>query len=212
MPTAQQLRFIEFTDLLLARLYDKDRENPGEMFDLNEIAREISAQIPETWTLDAARFLQTRGLAMPIITFGAIEAQLTGEGRAYVEEEKGTGIIRRYHESPHVFIQTVNVSGNNNQTAVGRDQTGVAQSEVSPIEKERELAFRILRELEDKLDLDRSVRDEERAQLKEDLRHIRAQLKRREPNRTALAALLAPLSQITSLASQVVSLIRLLNA
>ena len=148
---------------------------------------------------------------MPLITFGGVTAQLTGEGRAYVEEERGTGIIRRYHESPHIFVQNVNIRGDNNQTVVGSSQSGVTQSQVTQIEREREPAFKILRELEDKLDEYRSMSDSERAQFKEDIKYIREQLRRREPNRSALAALLAPLSQITSIASHVVSLVRLLN-
>jgi hypothetical protein len=212
MPTAPPLRFIEFIDLLLARLYDRDHGSPGALFDLNEIAQELSPEVPEAWTLDAAKFLQSRGLAMPLITFGGVTAQLTGEGRAYVEEERGTGIIRKYHESPQVFVQHVNIHGDNNQTVVGHEQKAVSQSQVTPIEKEREPAFKILREIDDKLDRDDSLSQSERDQIKEDLEYIREQLKRREPNRSVLAALLAPLSQITSIASQIVSLVRLLNA
>ncbi len=211
MPATQQLRFIEFIDLLLARLYELDQHKPGGLFDLNEVAGEINTEVPEARTLDAAKYLQSRGLASALITFGGIAAQLTGEGRAYVEEEKGTGIIQKYHQTPQVFIQHVDVRGDNNQTVVGQDQNGVSQSQKSPIEKEREPAFKILREVIEKLEADKSINDDERAQFKEDLEYIREQLKRREPNRSALAALLAPLSQISSIASKVVSLVRLLN-
>jgi hypothetical protein len=210
MVAAQQLKFIEFVDLILARLYERDKQEPGALFDLNEISAELNGNVPEAWVIDAAKVLQTRGLIMPLITFGGITAQLTGEGRVYVEEEKGTGIIKRYHHDPAPYIQ-VHVHGDNNQTVVGTTQGNVAQSQTTAIEKEREPAFKLLREIEDGVGKDKNLIDEERKQLRDDIDHIRQQLKRREPNRPVLAALLGPISQVTSVASQVVSLIRLLN-
>jgi hypothetical protein len=52
----------------------------------------------------------------------------------------------------------------------------------------------------------------EREEFLSDVEAVRQQLRKREPNRPALAALLAPLSQIASIAGQVTTLIKWLNA
>ena len=86
---ATALRFSQFVDLLMVRLYELDLQEGDRFFDLNAIARQIRESVPSGWVFDAAKVLQTRGLAECIFTFGGIQAQLTGEGRLYVEEGRG---------------------------------------------------------------------------------------------------------------------------
>jgi hypothetical protein len=48
MPTDTKMKFSEFIDLLLARLYDLEQTEggPGRFFDLNAIAQELKPRVP----------------------------------------------------------------------------------------------------------------------------------------------------------------------
>jgi len=137
------VKFSEFIDLVLARLYDLERQGtPGTLFDLNAIAQELNVQIPVQWVFDAGKVLESRGWAEVLFTFGGgCHARLAGEGRLYVEEERGTGVISRYHAAPTQFIT---VSGTGNQV-VGHATGRVSQT--STIEEQRAPAFTILEQL-----------------------------------------------------------------
>jgi hypothetical protein len=209
---ATKLKFSQFVDLLLARLYELEQESPAtEFYDLDSIARDLKDPVPDGWVFDAGKVLQSRGLVDCIFTLGGAQARLTGEGRLFVEEDQGTGIIPEYKSAPEHFVQHVSVSGHGNQVVVGgHGQSGISQAQ--SIEKEREPLFRLLQEIEVKLKQDGSLADSERTELLGDLESIRQQLRRREPNRPALAALLAPFGNVTSIAANVASLISRLNA
>ena len=79
------------------------------------------------------------------------------------------------------------------------------------IEEERKPAFEILSQIEAQLKRDSSLSDQEREDLVTNVDMIRGQLRKREPSRLALAALLQPLGQVASVAGFVVNLIKLLN-
>src|SRR5689334_12670458 len=102
-----KVKFSEFIDLLLARLYDLESQGEtGRFFDLSAIASELSVDVPQQWVFDAAKVLESRGLAQVLFTMGGrSQATLTGEGRIFVEEEAGSGIIRRYHSHPEEFLR-----------------------------------------------------------------------------------------------------------
>jgi hypothetical protein len=202
------MKFSEFIDLLLVRLYDLERQGgAGTLFDLNEIVRALSVNVPPQWVFDAGKVLESRGWAEVLFTFGGgCHARLTGEGRLYVEEERGTGIIKRYRAAPTQFI---NVSGTGNQVVVGHPG-GVSQ--VSTIEGQRAPAFAVLEQLKHELSSDPDLTEADRADLLADVEMIGQQLRKREPNRAALAALLESLSNVTSVAGLVADLVRLFNA
>ncbi|HEX5244127.1 MAG TPA: hypothetical protein VFW23_12760 [Tepidisphaeraceae bacterium] len=201
------MQFKEFIDLLLVRLYELDRADGGQFFDLNAIAREAKDQIPSSWPFDAAKVLETRGLARCIYTFGGTHAQLTGEGRLYVEEDRGT--TRKIREAPaHYF--NVTISGNNNQIAAGHHHQGTTQT--LALEQEREPAFRLLDEATKTLQDDQTLNGATRAEGMTYLELLRLQLKKQEPDRSLVAAVLEPLSKISSIAGNVATLIRLFNA
>lgn len=208
MTTRTTLKFGQFIDLLMARVLEREREAPsGALVDLNEVARELNVGVPDQWIFDAGKVLESRGWAQVIFTMGGgCHARLTGEGRLYVEEERGTGIIREYHEAPAQFIS---VSGTANQVIVGSATGGV--SHAVTIEQERAPAFRLLSQLKDALQRDPAMGDSEREDLLSDIQMIEQQLRKREPNRAALAALLEPLSRVASIAGFVADLVRLLN-
>lgn len=131
---------------------------------------------------------------------------LTGEGRLFVEQEEGTGIIREYHQRPENYVI---VSGTGNQVAIAGNQSAITQT--MTIEKQREPAFNLLNDMKMTLTRDADLNEAERSDLLTDVRMIEQQLRKREPNRSALAALLEPMGQVASIAGDVVNLIRLLN-
>jgi hypothetical protein len=209
MAVATKMKFGEFVDLVLARLHDREQNADGnfQYFDLYAIAKELRDPVPAQWVWDAGKVLVARTLARCVFSTGGVSAQLTGEGRLFVEEEKGTGIIRKFHEAPQSFIV---VTGSGNQVNVaGGNQTGLSQT--MTIEQERPLAFEVLHQIKEHLERDSTLGEREKQDFLTDLAMIEGQLKKREPNRPALAALLAPLSDVASVAGLVVDLIKFLN-
>jgi hypothetical protein len=202
MTTSSALKFGQFVDLMMARLLEKERETPsGALLDLNEIARELEVGVPDQWIFDAGKVMDGRGWAQVAFTFGGgCHARLTGEGRLYVEEERGTGIIREYHKAPAQFVS---VSGTESTTG------GI--SHAVGIEQERAPAFRLVGQLKKTLQGDLSLNDSEREDLLTDVQMVEQQLRKREPNRAALAALLEPLSRVASIGGFIADLVRLLN-
>jgi len=205
---APRLKFSEFIDVLLVKLYELDRSDSSgdKFFDLNAVAREIKDNVPQSWVFDAAKVLETRGLADCIFTFGGVHAQLSGEGRLYVEE--GRGITQEVVQDRAKFF-SVNVSGGNVQI-VGGDNSGQLSQTVT-IEEERAPAFRILTEARAIVEKDRGLPEVNRAEALTALELIRLQLKKPEPNRSIIAAVLDPLSKIASIAGAVANLVKLLN-
>jgi hypothetical protein len=210
MTTAtQSMKFSEFIDFLLIQLYELEKERgAGRYFSLNAIAKELKEEVPVAWIRDAGKVLESRLLANCAFMIGGnVQAQLSGEGRLWVEEGKGS--VPRITEEMKKLV-TVNVTGSNNQVVVaGGDQSGTTQT--LTIEQEREPAFKLIEEMEKELDRDTSLGEQERRDARTDLSQVKDQLKKREPNRPALAALLEPLSQFTSIATRVVELIKLIN-
>ena len=202
------IKFSEFIDLLLARLLELEHEGgPGAFFDLNEVAQELKPEIPAQWVFDAGKVLESRGWAQVLFSMGGgCHARLTGEGRLYVEEERGTGMIQRYHAAPGQFVS---VTGVGNQVIV-ESRTGAVSQKVG-IEQERAPALRVLHQLKDTLRADATLTGPEREDLLADVEMIEQQLRKREPNRAVLAALLEPLSRITSITGFVANLIRWFN-
>ena len=201
------MTFSEFVDLLLARLYEADQASPGNFIELNLLNEELKEPAPLPWVRDAAKILESRGLARSISAFGGfLAAELTGEGRLFFEEGR-TPLLKKYKENRDIYI--VNVAGAGNQVAVGGAGSVATQS--MTIEKEREPAFRLLTEIENDLERDTNLNGESLAELKADVDAVRQQLKKREPNRPALAALLDPISKIVSVAGKVANLINLIN-
>ena len=202
----QTLKFSEFVNLVLAQLYEWDRQKSGAFFNLNAVSKGLRQQVPQQWVFDAAKVLQARGLVQAIFAFGGFcQASLTGEGRLYVEEEQG--FVKQIHESPqHYFL---NVSGSNNQVVVGSNPQDVQQH--MTVEESRRPAFSVLDEIEETLNKDSTLEPASKADLLADLDAVRKQLRKREPNRPALAALLQPMAQVATIAGHVATLIKLLN-
>jgi hypothetical protein len=204
--TVPQMKFSQFVDFILVRLYQLEQtRGAGRYFSLNEIARELKEEMPRAWIRDAGKVLQSRRLAEAIFMVGGnAQAQLTGEGRLWVEEGRGK-VPEIQKDLPRIMV---NISGANNQVSVaGGDQSQITQT----IEQEREPVFQLIDQIGATLEKDSGLSDQQKKEMLVDVAAVRGQLEKREPNRSVLAAILEPLSQTTSIASLVAELIKLIN-
>jgi hypothetical protein len=198
-------KFTEFVDLLLVALYEADQSDVGEGFqNLEALAATIKGVVPRDWVFDAAKVLQTRALADCLFTFGGTRGKITGQGRLYVES--GQGFTKTAQESHATYYVTV--SGSGNQVVTGQNSSVVQtmnQLESSP-------ALRLLDEIGEKIQKDNTLDGPSKLEATTYTDLLRFEVKKAEPNRTLIATLLESLSKIASIAGNVASFIRLLNA
>jgi hypothetical protein len=202
---ATALKFSQFVDLLMTRLYELDHQQGDRFYDLNALAAQIREAIPPGWVFDAGKVLQTRGLAECLFTYGGIQAQLTGEGRLYVEE--GRGITKEVSDHPENYFN-VTVIGDSNQVAAVHGQSAATQSQTL---KERAPAFRVLQEIERTLNSDQSLDGPRKLEAGTLLNLLRIQLEKEEPDRSLVGALLDSLGRTSSIAGVVANLVKILN-
>jgi hypothetical protein len=200
------IKFTEFVDQLLVRLYDLDAESPGEFHNLSAIAESLKTDVPAEWVFDAGKVLESRALADVLFTFGGTDAKISGEGRLYVEEGRGT--TKDIQDNPQNYYVTV--SGNNNQVITGSTTQAVAQT--ITIEQERAPAFAIVDQILRKLAEDPTLPGAQRQESLTYANLIKLELAKPEPNRNLIAAVLDPLSKVASIAGAVASLVRLFNS
>jgi hypothetical protein len=196
-------KFTEFVDLLLVALNEADGNN---LQNLEALATTIKGDIPPDWVFDAAKVLQTRGLADCIFTFGGTHAKITGQGRLYVERKEG--YTKEAQESRSTYFN-VTVSGSGNQVVTGQDVSGVSQTVTQP---ESSPALRLLDEMAEKIQSDNTLAGPTKLEATTYTNLLRFEVTKHEPNRTLIATLLESLSKIASIAGSVASFIRLLNA
>jgi hypothetical protein len=200
------MKFTEFVDRLIVRLYELDRERPGEFWNLATVAESLKDMVPPAWRFDAGKVLDTRGFADVIFTFGGTDAKITGEGRLYVEEGRGT--TKEIQSNPQNYYVTV--SGNNNQVVAGTQSGPVTQT--LTIEQERAPAFALIDDTIQRLASDTALPGPKRMEALTYANLIKQELGKAEPNRNVIAAVLDPLTKITSIAGSIASLIKLFNA
>jgi len=200
------LTFGEFVELILARLAEADREEPGTWIDMFPLAEQLRANVPDDWVFQAQDVLENRGLVNPLRVLGrTAPARLTGEGRLYVEAGGDTGIINEYRQQPSNFVF---VSGSGHQVAVGVEG-GVTQTSVQagvPPE-----VWELLDQIEQSLTAADELDERQRAHAVLDVQTARAQLERPEPNKRAALALLDPLAKLAAVGGFVQQLIALLS-
>jgi len=121
---AERLRFTDFVDIVLARLYELDN-GEGEFRDTREIAAQLKESVPDWWPDEAVKVLNDRGYVDAALAFGSAEAVITGAGRIAVEEQERdrSSTIHEYIAHPANFVL---VTGSGNQVVV--DSQGVAQT------------------------------------------------------------------------------------
>lgn len=203
---ADRLKFSQFVDIVLARLYELELEGRTGYQEINAIVAELSQKVPPNWIWDAAKVLESRGLAnVEFFVGGVCIAELSGEGRLFVEED-GSQTIKEYKSDPAQFVI---VTGTGNQVVVGGHNASATQTRT--VAEERKPAFDLLEKIEGGLHSDQSMSPEALKDLKSDLEGVKGQLSKRTPNRDVLASLLSGLSQVRSIAGYVAELVKLLN-
>lgn len=201
----ETLSFSAFVELVLVRVAEADRVEPGEYHDLFELVEFLRLEVDDEWVYDAGKILDDRGLVTWLkVLDRPTNVRLTGEGRLYVERGGDTGVIRQYERQPSLFV--VNVTGEGHNVAVS--QTG-AVSQVSNRETNELLV--LVEEIERELERDDSLSAEDKAGFRTDLDAVRGQLLKPEPNRKALRSLLEPMAGIASVGSFVTSLLEILG-
>jgi hypothetical protein len=203
------LRFRDFIDLVLARMYENDQAKGthNDFVSMDELARELKDPIPESWPYDALIELERQGLVNAMKVMGSNGfGIITGKGRLYVEEQErqGESIIHDYRTHPGNFVV---VSGTGHQVAVG---TSGAVTQTAIKDEARHQVLVLLGEVEQALEEDTSLDADERADALSDVAAARRQIEKSEPNPKAAVALLEPLSRIASVASAVASIVGLL--
>lgn len=125
----------------------------------------------------------------------------------YVEERRETkgSIVSDYYSAPSTFI----ISGDNNQVSINRDGATVTQT--MNISEGRKELMQAMLEIKRLLEQDGNISAERKKDLKADIDTIEIQLKKEEPNKNVIAALLEPMSKIASIAGAVGTFIELLN-
>ena len=204
--TVPSHKFSDFVDIVLVRLYEADRAESDKFVDLSMVQKEIKGDVPASWLLDVAKVLQSLGLAQCIINSNGVYAQITGQGRLYVENHRGkTGEIEK---NPSIYYN-VTVSGSQNLVVTGQNTGPMAQNIAG--DNRQGPWSDIVDAIEKKVREDVSLDDDQRRHSLDYVQIVRGELRKREPNRTIIAAVLEPLSQIVSIASQVANLIKVFN-
>jgi hypothetical protein len=204
---AEQLTFTDFVELVLARLYDLSG-NESVFIDVDEITAELNA--PETWAFDAVQYLDERGYVKAALAFASSAALITGAGRMHVEEKQreADSITHQYRERPQIVQNFVSVSGSGHQVAVGVEGD-VTQTSLAP--ETRDEILRLLVDIEAGIGSAEELSPSERGEYLADVETVRAQLKKREPNKMAISTVLTPLTQIAAIAGPVLEVLHMLG-
>lgn len=96
--------FSETTELLLASIYETNKNSPDAQLDAGALARTLALG-DETVIKDAVWALDERGLVAAVFAAGSPQCTITAEGRAFVEKGGSTAIIRKYQENPQAYIK-----------------------------------------------------------------------------------------------------------
>jgi hypothetical protein len=199
-------KFSELIDLLIVMLYEADRQQENPSFvSLDALAQQIKGEIPSEWVFDAAKVLQSRMLADCTFNSMGTYAKISGEGRLYVEE--GRGITREAQQSPANFYVTVN--GDNSNILVAQNATDVRQANAS---EDQTPVGKVLNEIQKRIQEDPKLTQDARSEALDYAALIRKETKKAEPNRTLVAVVLDSLSKIASIAGNVATLMKYLNA
>jgi hypothetical protein len=187
-----ELTFARFTDLLLARTYEREkRDGPAIFFPVSELIGDLVPHVDPVWLWQSAQLLESRNLVQAAIPLsGDAQVFLTAEGRLFVEDEQGTGVIGRYRQQDQVVL----VIGDGNQVAVGHGQTVRQSGEFS-----KEEALELVGEAERRLH-DADLPAEEREEALADLDTVKTQLKKRNPNLAAVKAVVSGLRDVKVIA------------
>ncbi len=206
-PQPLSLSFTEFVDFLLVRLYDLDRDEGGQFQDVDALAAELRADVPDRWPYQAIESLKRRGwVDASMSTDQGTYASITGDGRLYVEgRQHETEVIERYRQQPANYVY---VEGNVGNLAVG---TAGDVSQISLSGDVQAQALGIVAEMRDALNGDDSLDEETREEALGDVSALEGQIKRRKLNKNVVVGLIGSLSGIASVAQLGIKLGELLT-
>lgn len=100
------MNFSETTELLLVRVYEFDKNEPGAQADAGALAKALDIT-DATVVKDAVWALDERGLVAAIFAAGSPQCVITAEGRLFVEKGGSTEIIKKYLADPAQYIKAV---------------------------------------------------------------------------------------------------------
>ena len=203
----EKLNFTEFMDLVLVRLYELDKAEGAQFYNVNEIAAELREPVPDQWVPDAAKALEDRGLVSGAFALDqTTNAVITGEGRLYVEgRQHATEVIEQYRQQPTNFVF---VSGHGHHVAVD------VQGDVSQISLSGDVqaqALQIVGAMREALERDDSLDAQARDEALEDVSALEGQIKRTRFNKNVVLGLIGSLSGIASVAQLAIKLGELVN-
>ncbi|HEY5316018.1 MAG TPA: hypothetical protein VIK18_26050 [Pirellulales bacterium] len=202
-------KFTDVLDLLLVGLYHFARDlAPAHFLVLDAVNRHLRNPVPTAMLREAGKVLQSRRLVQCMFPLGGrCYAKLTGEGRMYVEEKRGSGITEAYWNDPSALF--INFSGPS-EAADPITEKDLADGRRTA--EFREPALEIVDSIKSALRADESLDDQTRSDALSDIDVVFHQLMRIEPNLQAIAAILAPLADIGAIAEKVANLVDALNS
>lgn len=204
-----ELNFTEFTDFVLVRLYELDRDDGGQFYDVKSIADELREPVSERWIWQATQALERQGwVSAAISTDQTTNAFITGEGRLYVEgRHHETELIEQYRQQPTNYITTI-VGGQIGNLAFG------VQGDVTQISLSGDMqvqALQIVGAMREALERDDTLDAQARDEALEDVGSLEGQIKRPRFNRNVVVGLIGSLSGIASIAELAIELGKLVT-
>jgi hypothetical protein len=192
---AEDLTFTRFTELLLARTHERERrDGPDIFFPVEELMADLVPYVDSGWLWQSAKYLEDKNLVRASIRFGpTAQVHLTPQGRIFVENEQGSGLISTYRQQDQVVV----VVGDGNQVAVGHGQTVWQSGEFS-----KEEVLELVDEAENRL-RGAELPSDERGDALADLQTVKTQLGKKNPDFSAVRSVLSGLRNVNVIADLV---------
>jgi len=202
----------ELAELFLTSLYDlAESEGHSKLFYLNDFATKIGVNDIGKIT-KAAKILEARALIHPVAydIAGGVRASISGEGCLFVERGGETGIIQKYRQNPETFIvnidQSMNVHGNVSHSSISSHSRGVSQAVTINNDIQG-----IISTIINALKADAFLSAQDREDLLHDIEILKIQLSKNKKDKTFIESILGNLSNVSSIASFVLQLGRLIQ-
>jgi hypothetical protein len=191
----------QLAELFLLRLYDiAEVEDYSKRLTLNEIAAELGVA-DAMKIINVAKFLERRGfIDAKYSVGGSVRAAITGEGAIFVEAGGETGVINEYRQHPENYRisidQSTHFHGSVSGSNVAVHSTDLNQG--SAISPQVELLISAMAEA---IRADTAISELHRSEHLNDVATLRAELKREQPRRSIIEALLSQLGDLASVGS-----------
>ena len=192
------MNFSETIELLLARIYEFDKKNPGTQVNVGKIAESLG--ITNAMIIrDAVLTLERQGLVKSYLGVGSQAiCFMTGEGRLFVEQGGNTNIIKKYQENPQQYIHVSNSS--NVQIIAAGNATNLQQTQNNSSSQELINKLNLIKKaLEEDLGLDKLGKNDAIC----DVDTLKSQLSRQKPDKSIINPILSRLANIATIATAI---------